>query len=82
MRHVPGFDQEWRGYERQDKDSGSPIRSGMTDKDKERTQRHEMARVQETRQRQRLGPPHPGPLPEGEGKRHWSPDQVGDDRQR
>ena len=114
MRHVPGFDQGWRGYERQDKDpgssiknveddrqktkkehiamrwrsyerqdkhpgsiktldprlrmsgtsveddskegqkgkdSGSPIRSGITDKDKERTQRHEMARLQKTRQR-------------------------------
>ena len=82
MRHVPGFDQGWRGYERQDKDpgsimtldprlrmsgtsvgddsrkkgkkskdAGSPIRSGMTNKDKERTQRHEMARLQKTREK-------------------------------
>ena len=29
------------------KDAGSPIRSGMTDKDEERKQRHEMARLQE-----------------------------------
>ena len=36
MRHVPGFDQGWRGYKRQKKDSGSPIRSGMTDKKQRR----------------------------------------------
>ena len=27
MRHVPGFDQGWRGYERQDKDAGFPIKN-------------------------------------------------------
>ncbi len=34
LRHVPGFDQGWRGYEGEDKDAGSPIRSGMTERGK------------------------------------------------
>ena len=40
MRHVPGFDQGWRGYnctkQRQRNDTGSPIGSGMTDGEKEK----------------------------------------------
>ena len=27
MRHVPGFDQGWRGYKRQDKNPGSSIKN-------------------------------------------------------
>ena len=40
MRHVPGFDQGWRGYERQDKhpgsilDTGSPIKNVGDDRSK------------------------------------------------
>ena len=31
MRHVPASEQGWRGYESKRKDTGSPIRSGMTE---------------------------------------------------
>ena len=45
MRHVPGFDQGWRGYEGEDKDAGSSItnveddrggKAGMMEEKRER----------------------------------------------
>ena len=67
MRHVPGFDQGWRGYERQEKNPGSPIRSGMTDKDEETTLdlRLTMSRMTEKGKALYL----PSPLLTKEGKR-------------
>ena len=46
---IKNVEDDSRKKDKKGKDSGSPIRSGMTDKDKERTQRHEMARLRKTR---------------------------------
>ena len=35
MRHVPGFDQGWRGYKRQDKDPGSSINNVEDDRQRQ-----------------------------------------------
>ena len=90
--------QGWRSYERQDKDPGSPIRSGMTtikDKDEETTldPRLTMSRMTAGRKAKKAKTLDPrsesGTSVDGctagrraKKQRLWIPDQVGDDRQK
>ena len=93
---IPGQSQGWRSYERQDKDPGSPIRSGMTDKRQRRGNDagSSINNVEDDSRKKgkkaktldpRSGRGQASRMTAGrraKKQRLWIPDQVGDDRQK